>query len=297
MPKSLNEFSAGDWAHLRPVTQSIKTLRYRIIDRDYRRRPARAGDLAAVARLIRGRKVLITIAYSDAALISWQTRLVRHYIPDACYVVVDNSPCDLAAAQIGGTAGLDAYVRAPENPWLGGAVASRSHGLALNWAWDNLVRPGEPDAFGFLDHDIFPTVVDNPFAPLAVQDVYGVVRTAGPRWFLWAGFCMFRFPAVNGKQLDFGQDWFVGLDTGGGNWRDLYSRIDLTTLRQPKTCFVPFKPGIAVEEGPLQWCGTWLHEVGHIGDRRLFAEKRSIVAQILSSHLDAAVAPIAIDAA
>jgi hypothetical protein len=293
MPKCLRDFSASDWAHLRPITQTIKTWRYRSIDRDYRRKPARAGDLARIARLLRGRKVLITIAYSDAVLISWQTRLVRHYIPDAFHVVVDNSPCDVVAAQIGETAGADAYVRAPENPWLGESVASRSHGIALNWAWDNLVRPGEPDAFGFLDHDIFPTAGDDPFAPLAAQDVYGVVRTAGPRWFLWAGFCMFRFSAINDKHLDFGQDWFVGLDTGGGNWRELYSRIDLTTLRQPKTSFVPFRPGIAVEEAPLQWCGTWLHEVGHMGEPRLVAEKRSTVAQMLLPHLDAAEAAIA----
>jgi hypothetical protein len=200
------------------------------------------------------------------------------------------------AGQIGRAAGSAAYLRAPENPWSGRA-ASRSHGIALNWAWDNLIRPGEPDAFGFLDHDIFPTATDDPFAPLSRQDVYGIVRTAGPRWFLWAGFCTFRFAAVKDKRLDFGQDWFVGLDTGGGNWKSLYSHIDRTTLLQPHTSFFPFKPGIAVAAGPLQWCGTWLHEVGLMGDPRLFAEKRSAVARMLAPHLDEAGAPVAIDAA
>jgi hypothetical protein len=295
MPKSFAEYSAQDWRRLRPVTHAIKSLRYRWIDRKYRCRPARAGDPAVLARSIKGRKVLVTIAFSDPALIAWQTRLVRHYLRGIRHIVVDNSSADAVAAQIHDIVGADSYLRAPENPWSGNAL-SRSHGIALNWAWDHLIRPGEPQAFGFLDHDIFPTAFDNPFAPLAAQDFYGVVRTAGPRWFLWAGFCMFRFAAVKHASLDFGQDWFAGLDTGGGNWAVLYERVDLATLRQRDTSFVPFKPGIAIDDGPLQWCGTWLHEVGQLGKPELFAEKRRAVAAMLVPHLEAAQAPDAIDA-
>jgi hypothetical protein len=266
MPKSLREYSADDWRHLRPVTQAVKSLRYRAIDRGYRRRRARVGDTAVAARSIRERRVLVTIAFGDPALIRWQTQLVRHYVPGVRHIVVDNSLADEAAEEIRRIAGAGSYLRAPENPWSGGA-ASRSHAIVLNWAWDNLIRPGEPEAFGCLDHDIFPTAIDDPFAPLATQDVYGVVRTVGRRWFLWAGFCMFRFAAVKNAPLGFGQDWFAGLDTGGGNWNGLYQRIDVAKLKQPATSFVPFKPGIAVADGPLQWCGPWLHEIGLMGLR------------------------------
>jgi hypothetical protein len=289
MPKSWNEFSAADWRRLRPLTQAVKTLRYRRIDRAYCRRPAARGDAAAVARSIRGGKALVTVAFRDPELVSWQTRLLRHYVPDAHHVVVDNSGTDAATHEIcrlADDAGA-AYLRAPPNPWSGDA-ASRSHGIVLNWVWQNVIRPGEPQAFGFIDHDIFPTAADDPFAPLATQDVYGVVRSAGPRWFLWAGFCMFRFAAVKDKALDFGQDWFVGLDTGGGNWHTLYSRIDRSNLLEPPTHFVPFEPGIEVADAPLQWCGAWLHEVGLMGDPRRFADKRAAVAAILAPHLQAA---------
>jgi hypothetical protein len=295
MPKSFKEFSARDWYHLRPLTQTVKSLRYEMIDNGYRRRPARAGDAAAIARSIRRRKVLVTIAFSDPALASWQIRLVRHYVPDARHVIADKSPADRIAAEIGQLCGGAVYVRAPENPWSADAP-SRSHGLALNWAWENPIKPGEPEAFGFLDHDIFPTAPDDPFAPLASQDVYGVMRTAESRWFLWAGFCMFRFAAVREKRLNFGQDWFVGLDTGGGNWRILYEGIDGVTLLQPQTVFFPFKSGITTEEGPLQWCGTWLHEVGLMGDRPLVAEKRRAIAQMLVPHLERTPPPVAIGA-
>jgi hypothetical protein len=295
MPKSFAEYSADDWRHLRPVTHAVKSLRYRAIDRGYRRKPARVGDAAALARSIRGRRVLVTIAFDDPTLVRWQTRLVRHFVPRARHLVVDNSPTDGAADEIGRIAGTENYLRAPENPWSGDA-ASRSHGIVLNWAWTNLIRPGQPEAFGFLDHDIFPTAPDDPFAPLATQDVFGVVRKVGRRWFLWAGFCMFRFAATKDKPLDFSQDWFAELDTGGGNWNVLYERIDVATLEQPQTRFVPFKPGIAVADGPLQWCGTWLHEIGLMGAPPLSAEKRRILAEMLAPHLEAAPAPLAIDA-
>jgi len=300
MPKSLREFTTADWRHLRPLTQTVKSWRYRRVDSIYRRRGARAGDSEAVAASIRSRKVLVTVAFSDPQLLSWQTRLVRRYVPDTVHAIVDNSPADEVAAvnaRIAGDAGV-AYVRAPPNPWSGqrareGAsdqarAASRSHGIVLNWTWHNIIRPGAPEAFGFIDHDMFPTAADDPFAPLAGQDVYGVVRTAGPRWFLWAGFCMFRFAAVKDKPLDFAQDWFIGLDTGGGNWNALYRGIDRNLLREPPTTFVPFRAGIEVAEGPLQWCGIWLHEIGLMGDPGLMGEKRAAVARLLAPYLNPA---------
>jgi hypothetical protein len=233
--------------------------------------------------------VLVSIAFGDPQLVDWQVRLLRHYVPNAFHLIVDNSVADESAREIGRAAGHAgaAYLRTPPNPWSGDAE-SRSHGIALNWTWHNVIRPGQPEAFGFIDHDIFPTATVDPFAPLAAQDFYGVVREAGARWFLWAGFCMFRFAAVKDKALDFGQDWFIGLDTGGGNWRPLYSLVDRRSLREHPTDLVPFKPGIAIADGPLQWCGTWLHEVGLMGDRGLVAEKRATLNAMLAPHLEAA---------
>jgi hypothetical protein len=279
----------ADWLRARPLTQAYKTGRYSIVDRVYRLRPAASGDVKATARAVRGRKLLTTIAFNDPILLFWQIALVHHYVPNAIHVIVDNSTTDEIAQEIrcvAGEAGA-AYLRLPRNPWSGRAP-SRSHGIALNWTWHNLIKTGEPEAFGFLDHDIFPTAPDDPFTPLAVQDFYGVVRSAGPRWFLWAGFCMYRFDAVRGKALDFGQDWFIGLDTGGGNWRPLYSCVDRATIREQPTDFVPFKPGVALADGPLQWCGSWLHEVGLVGDRALVKERRAVLAAALAPHLKAA---------
>ncbi|ABE39776.1 hypothetical protein RPD_2546 [Rhodopseudomonas palustris BisB5] len=290
MPKALRDYTWADWKRLRPLAHRLKTARYQWIDRRYRRKPALVGDPAAVARDIAGRKVLVTVAYMDPEAIDLQATLLRHFFPDSLYVVVDNSPDDDIARQIARVAAARsvAYLRAPENPWK---KSSRSHGIALNWAWHNVIRPGAPEAFGLLDHDLFPTAPDDPFAPLATQDFYGYVRAAEPAngcWYLWPGFSMLRFHAVQHLDLDFGQDWFLNLDTGGGNWEPLYSRYDLDRLAQSPSRFVPYRDGIGTYEGPLQWCGSWLHEVGQMGRPDVMRDKRRVVKDILSPHLEAA---------
>ncbi len=289
--RAFSEYSLDDWKRLRPITEGIKTVRYHVVDHRYRRRTARAGDAAAIARALHDRNVLFTIAFEDPQAIAWQAALVRHFVPGALHVIVDNSQDDTAAAGIESAcreSGV-AYLRTPFNPW---PAPSRSHGIALNWVWHNLVRPGQPRAFGFLDDDLFPMQPDDPFEPLARQKVYGFVRYGtqadSGRWFLWAGYCTIRFDAVRSLDLDFGQDWFLGLDTGGGNWRSLYRQIDLEALERPPAREVPYRDGIDAKQGPFQWIGTWLHEVGQMGQPELMADKRRVLGAMLAPHLEAA---------
>jgi hypothetical protein len=283
--RPLSEYSMHDWLRMRPLVHALKTTRYRLVDRAYRRRPPRLGDPDALRSAMRGRKVLITIAYRDPQVLAWQAPLIRHFVPDTLYVIADNSPDEqsaLAIARFAGDSGIP-YIRLPRNSWNWG---SRSHGLALNWVWYNLVCPARPEAAGFIDHDLFPTAPEDPFAALAHQDFFGAVRCAGPRWFLWAGFCMFRVDRVCDKPLDFGQDWFNGLDTGGGNWAVLYRHAD--RLRQKELALKTAFHAAGIDQNnvtqnnvTLEWCGTWLHE----GGTTLQAGKRQVVAQIVAPLL------------
>ena len=283
MPKRLSDHTLEDWLHLRPLTQTYKRLLYDASNALHLRKPARAGDTGAIARGLAGRDVLITLAYEDPQAIEWQARLVRRYVPHDVYLIADNSFDDDAAAAIRAIAErADApYVRLPRNR----RRLSFNHGLALNWLWHNLVRPGAPAAFGFLDDDFFPTAPDDPFAALAGQDFYGVVRRAGERWFLWAGFCFFRFAAVVDKSLDFRPDYFDGLDTGGSNWDVLYRHADLARLRMPPMTATPYKDGVTMSELYFQWSGGWLHEVGTSDRPAIQADKRAVVAALLAPHL------------
>jgi hypothetical protein len=283
MPKRLSEYSIADWRRLRPFTQGYKTVIDDAANAVYMRRAAIAGDLHAIRERIFGKRVLVTIAFSDPEAIAWQTALIRRYVRHDVHLVADNSLDDASSAEIRLIAerGGGDYLRLPRCP----ERASRGHGLALNWVWRNVIEPGRPASFGFLDDDLFPLATDDPFAPLGAQPFYGLVRYAGTRWYLWAGYCMFDFSVVRSKPLDFRQDWFIGLDTGGRNWGALYRHDILARLRQASFRQAPFKDGADPQTGYFQWCDGWLHEVGSNGNTELEREKRAVVAALVGPHL------------
>lgn len=287
MPRAFGDYTWSDWRRLRPLTHAFKSWRYGVVDRMHMRRPPRAGDLTSLIDAIRGRDVLVTIAYRDPQVTAWQAPLIRHYLPQALHVIADNTPDEQEADAIKAHAERAGahYLRLPRNPWHSG---SRSHGIAMNWMWRNVLRPGEPRYFGFLDHDLFPTTRDDPFPLLGRQPFHGYLRHAGDRWFLWAGYCFFRFDVVRSLPLDFGQDWFIGLDTGGANWNVLYRHTAIADFEFTKMKTVPFElpNGVGTR---LQWCGTWLHEIGWIWrGTDCDTDKRAAVASALAPHLVAA---------
>jgi len=284
MDVDLRSYSAVNWLKLQPAIHILKTARYRRIDRQYRKQPPRASVLGRSAGP--ESNLLISIGFEDAELIDWQSRLVRRYVPSAEYVVVDNSTSEKGAQAIRIICeknGCD-YFLTPANPWC--AFPSRSHGAAINWALDNVVRLRKPRAFGFIDTDIFPLELTNPFAPLDRQDFFGVVRHAAARWYLWAGFCFFHFSLAEKLPLNFSQAWFLGLDTGGANWNVLYKHYVLSSLEKVETSFFSFKQGIDLADGPLQKCGPWIHEVGQMGRPDLYPEKRQTLKRLLEQHLN-----------
>ena len=284
--KPIGGYGWRDWKRLRPLTHWLKTKRYAAVREAYVRRPARAED-ATLGQRIRGRLLLVTVAHNDADAVEMQTEALARFVPNALFVIADNSTDRNAAAEIAAIAARRAIplIRLPAQPRRH-AAASRAHGLALNWVWRNIVQPAAPVAFGFIDHDLFPTAPDDPFAFLERQPVYGARRMVGDQWFLWAGFCFFKFDAVADLPLDFGQDWFNGLDTGGGNWNVLYRHLDRTALTFQRTRFEPYQPGADPVHDSIQWCGAWLHEVGQTrraGRMREAGEKRQAIKRLLQA--------------
>src|SRR5262245_11081523 len=95
MDVDLSSYSAVNWLRLQPAIHFLKTARYRHIDRQYRRLPARESLLGRPTGT--ESNLLISIGFEDDELIDWQSRLVRRYVPSADYVVVDNSTSEKGA--------------------------------------------------------------------------------------------------------------------------------------------------------------------------------------------------------
>lgn len=263
MPKRLTEYTLEDYLHLRPLTQGLKTRRYRRMDERYFPLPAADGDEAAVRAAIAGKNVLQTVAFNDPECLEMHVSLIRRFVAHDCHIILDNSTDEAAAEENRHICGAHdlLYLRLPANPWTK-RNDSRSHGIALNWSWHRILKPGRPRAFGLVDHDLFPVRPTDPFAPLAEHAFYGDLRWAGKRWFLWAGFSFFRFDAVEDKPLDFGLDWFIGLDTGGANWNVLYRQTDPYSLPDRPIEAVEILPGVSLDDAKIELRGDWIHEVG-----------------------------------
>jgi hypothetical protein len=200
-------------------------------------------------------------------------------------VVADNSTDETARQEIERICGERdvPYLALPPSPYTHIRYASRSHGLALNWTYENIVRPAKPDLFGFLDHDIIPTKTIEPQRLLANQPIFGRVVVRGERWYLWPGYCFFRSDAIPAGRLDFRQDWFAGLDTGGMNWSVFYKNLDREKLDYPHVRNETLGTASTAED-EFEWIDDVLHIANASVWRQVHQGRRDHIEKLLS-HL------------
>ncbi len=225
---------------------------------------------------------LVTISFNNAFLIEQQIRLIKKNIVDSQYVhiIADNST-DMDSRRVikelCQKQGVE-YVGLPYN-WFQHAMykPSYAHGLCMMWIYHNIIKKIKPQVFGFLDHDIFPTANYSILQKLAEQDFYGrfVERTPdSPHaqntnnqrlWYLWAGFCFFRFKNISDKQINFFpcKIQTVYLDTAGSMYRKLYKNYSLSSLSFDKPVrAVYFRDGNNYHSDLLHYIDdSWLHTI------------------------------------
>jgi len=174
--------------------------------------------------------MLITIAFNNSVVIETQWQYLATNITEPFVSIVADNSNDMKAST--GIATFCAensvpYVRIPHNPFAGDP--SRSHGIALNWACDHVVKKYQPTVFGFIDHDILP------FRKTTVTDkirngIFGLIQRRNEKWYVWPGLTFLKTSDVIHKSLDFQP--CDGLDTGGSNYEVLYKNINKHTLSQ-----------------------------------------------------------------
>src|SRR5262245_16514226 len=198
MPRRIATYTASDWLRLRPLTQSYKTMLWNRLDRRHATSPAPDPDAARLLLgELAGKNVIASIAFNAPWTIAWQLRFVARHLENAAFLIADNSTDESAREEIArlcADAGV-AWLRLPENPYKGLRYASRSHGLALNWVYHNIIRRLRPAAWGFFDHDLFPTRAFDPRVRLRGQPFYGDIVSRPGGTYLWPGYCLFSSAA------------------------------------------------------------------------------------------------------
>ena len=180
---------------------------------------------------------LIVVAFNNLQLIAEQARLVKKYMADDhyTYIVADNSTDAKVRSEIKAfclSEGL-AYIPIPRCVrFLNLSKRCVSHALALNLIYKGVVNVRKPYVFGLLDHDIFPrrqfSIVEN----MGDQPFSGVMRDrrkgSEGGWYLWPGYAFYKYEFTEQRKPDFQPLMVNGvfLDTGGTNYKRLYSSFD-----------------------------------------------------------------------
>lgn len=191
----------------------------------------------------RGELYIITIAYNQVRLIEKQIEQVKRYIKDKSYqyAVVDNSPEKNIRKQIKNVCEREQveYVSVPF--YIDRLICHRifgyglSHGAALNWMLYHYLMPRCPKHFVLLDHDVFPMEDFSFVDKIGERDFYGVERIRESGWYLWPGWCIFKYDVIAKRKPNFLPYFFHGtfLDAGGGNYPYFYGQYDLKTIDFP----------------------------------------------------------------
>ena len=99
----------------------------------------------------------------------------------------------------------------------------------------------------------------------------------------------FRFDFVQDKKVDFMPvtPTHTYLDSGGGNWYDLYSRLDKQTLFFPSECIEPLREGGDRHSDSLEDFDdkAWLHTINGSCWKPVHEGKDNLVRQLLNTYL------------
>lgn len=216
------------------AVRAVKNVRNEIMDRAFRARGHAARDRFLAGFEVDDRAIAFAIAFNTPWVIDLLTASWAAFVTDTVLVVADNSS-DPAAREthrdICRARGI-AYVELPRNyEWH----PNRSHAIAMNWIYYNLVDALKPEVFGFVDHDCFPIRPVSIGERIEGKAAYGLVWRAKRDtavWYFWAGFGFFRYALTSGRAIDFKHVYEWGADTGGRNWSAIYSTLSPSDVRE-----------------------------------------------------------------
>lgn len=234
---------------------------------------------------------IITVAFNNAELIRYQEQFFRKFITDSyTHIIVDNSTNMSVREELFHYCKENGitYIGLPKNR-LNMVGPSYSHATALNYVYRHVICQRKPWAFALTDHDLFPIQPVSIMSKLENQPVYGPIRLKEKWWYLSAIMSFFRYDFVMEKHVDFMPvtPGTIYLDSGGGNWYELYSKMDRNMLQFPEECIEPLRDGEDRHSDMLEYFDQkrWLHTINGSCWKKIKneSEKKNLVQQ----HLDA----------
>lgn len=237
---------------------------------------------------------VITVAFNNSELIRLQHRFLQKNLKDNYHqIIVDNSTNAIVREELYAFClenGLT-YVGLPKN-LLNYVGPSYSHANALNYTYRKIIRQRHPFAFGQIDHDLFPIAPFSVVEKLSNQPFYGPLRHRGKCWYLSGIMSFFRYDYVYDKKVDFMPVTpdKIYLDTGGGNWYPIYSKLNLEQLHFPNECIEPLRMGGDRHGDSLEYFDDkhWLHTINGSCWKKIEKEeeKNRLVRNYLNSFLE-----------
>ena len=151
---------------------------------------------------------IIVVAFNEPELILLQWNFMKKFCKDDYeYFVIDNSNESDSAENIFSFCKKNKinYIRLPKNPGYDGSI---SHGLALNWTYNNLIKIFHPISFGIMDSDFFPTKSFSIKPYLEINNEWGIVTNRRffklfTVWYLWVGCAFFKSEKFRNKDPNF----------------------------------------------------------------------------------------------
>jgi hypothetical protein len=278
--RDLCDFSVKEWLRLRPFVYGLKQMRNDLVQGAFlKARPENWENFLRDNEHFKGKNILQIVAFEQPEVLDFSIKMGTRNLIDASLLVFDNSRSPEGRAKIELVCRKHnvPYLSLPPNP---SRHANRSHGMAMTWIWENVVKALRPTISGFIDHDLFPLEKLNPAETLQGQPFYGVPMVGRKEWSLWAGYCLYDFNSVNALPFNFLNDFSRGLDTGGRNWNRVYKNHD---RRQLKFASWQVFDLLGTSSNSLQRIeiidGCWMHLAG-VSYRKDHPEKSEIYQRI-----------------
>jgi hypothetical protein len=224
--RKFTEFKISEWVKLTPLIHAFKEVRNDfLLSRYVNKKSIQTSSFLEANKNLEGKNIAVVIAFEQPWALNFLLEQASINLANTHIIVFDNSKniqkresikhvCEKNSAH---------YISLPSNTTK---HVNRSHGLAMSWAYHNVIKELKPNIFTFLDHDLIPLNKVNLEEKMEHQAIYGLLNQGNNNyWSLWAGFCTFKYSFVKEIKLNFLYDFSRGLDTGGRNWNCIYKNL------------------------------------------------------------------------